>query len=169
MWQQSHRADPPLVRLADRHYNRQKPGTNQFVPPGSCVCFKVEVSGEAVAGWTTSWPMPEYTKHAWAGAWVNSLFRKECDGLAHEFILAAVAATRWEYPDTPALGMVTFIDPAKVRPVKRRGVEVWGYSYIKAGFSLVGETKGGLLVFQILPVDMPVPEPALGTQLELVL
>ena len=33
-WTVSHRADPSAVKLADRHYNRQKPGTPQFVPHG---------------------------------------------------------------------------------------------------------------------------------------
>lgn len=36
-WCTSNRADPAAARLADRHYNRQKPGTPQFVPTGSCV------------------------------------------------------------------------------------------------------------------------------------
>ena len=34
-WSVSHRADPAALRIADRHYNRQKPGTPQFVPPGN--------------------------------------------------------------------------------------------------------------------------------------
>jgi hypothetical protein len=33
----SHRADHRALPLADRHYNRQKPGTPQFVPPGRCM------------------------------------------------------------------------------------------------------------------------------------
>lgn len=40
-WQPSHRFDPRGVRIADRHYNRQKPGTNQFVPPGRCLVFRI--------------------------------------------------------------------------------------------------------------------------------
>ena len=36
-WHMSHRADPAAKRLADRHYNRQKPNSPQFVPPGSCL------------------------------------------------------------------------------------------------------------------------------------
>jgi hypothetical protein len=32
----SHRFDPVGVALADRHYSRQKPGSPQFMPPGSC-------------------------------------------------------------------------------------------------------------------------------------
>lgn len=36
IWMRSHRADPEVVPLADRHYNRQKPGSPQFAPPGRC-------------------------------------------------------------------------------------------------------------------------------------
>ena len=36
----SHRADPEVVPLADRHYNRQKIGSPQFAPPGRCLVLK---------------------------------------------------------------------------------------------------------------------------------
>jgi len=36
-WTLSHRFDRRALPLADRHYNRQKPGTSQFVPPGRCI------------------------------------------------------------------------------------------------------------------------------------
>ena len=34
---------------------------------------------------------------------------------------------------------------------------MWGYSWKRAGFREVGETKGGLLAMQLLPDDMPEP------------
>lgn len=73
-WIRSHRADPEVVPLADRHYNRQKIGTPQFAPPGRCLVLK---TAELDAFWITSWPFAEYVKHAWAGAWVCSAFRNE--------------------------------------------------------------------------------------------
>jgi len=150
-WARSYRADPTAVDIADRHYNRQKPGTPQFVPPGRCLVLL----GEG-ALWTTSWPLPEYVQHRWPGAWINSLFRKEVAGLASEFIVEAVAATRWYWPDVPELGMVTFVDPDKVES------ENPGYCYLMAGFERDGETEGGLLAFRMRPELMPDPEPALG-------
>lgn len=145
IWRLSWRADPAGAALADRHYNR-----------------------------VTSWPYAQHVKHAWAGAWVNSLFRNEGAGLSSEIILSAVAATRaaarvlW-YPVNgsfePDLGIVTFVDPTKVRSTNP------GYCYLRAGFRRVGVTKGGLLAFQMLPAEMPPPAPALprqrGEQLEL--
>jgi hypothetical protein len=152
-WRLSHRADPAALPVADRHYNRQKPGTPQFVPPGRCF---VLVSGNPVnALWVTSWPFAEYVKHEWAGAWVNSCFRKEGDGVASEMIRMAVAHTRARWPDVPDRGIVTFIDPIHVEPRKIRGRATWGHSYFEAGFRHVGYTKAGLWAFQMLPSEMP--------------
>ena len=153
-WCMSHRADPAALALADRHYNRQKPGTPQFVPPGSCL---VLLSDCARAFWVTSAPFAEYTKHAWAGAWICSAFRSEGAGRASDLIRQAVAATLAYYGDPPELGMVTFVDRRKVRPTIIRGVPVWGWTYRKAGFVEVGETKGGLLALQMKPGAMPSP------------
>lgn len=145
-WHRSDRADPLACRIADRHYNRQKPGTPQFVPPGRCFVLRLDS-----AVWVTSWPFAQYVKHAWPGAWINSCFRRESGPQASVLIREAVAATRWHWPDIPALGMVTFINVDKIR-ARREG---WGKCYIKAGFKHVGETKGGLMAFQLLPEDMP--------------
>lgn len=82
--------------------------------------------------------------------------------MASELIRAAVAATRFAYPDTPALGMITFIDRAKVRPIMVRGVPTFGRTYRLAGFVDAGETKGGLLALQLHPQDMPSPQPAVS-------
>lgn len=151
-WQRSFRADPRALPLADRHYNRQKVGSPQFVPPGSCL---VLLTPDADAVWVTSWPKAEYVKHAWAGAWMNSLFRNESPLLASGLIRAAVVETVEYFGEPPALGMVTFVDRAKVRPTRVRGKDVWGWTYLKAGFVVAGETKGGLLALQLTPEAMP--------------
>lgn len=156
IWRESFRADPAALPLADRHYNRQKIGAPQFVPPGSCLVF---LSHCQRALWVTSWPIAKYVKHAWAGAWMNSLFRSEGAGRASDLIRQAVAATRHLWPSVPPLGMVSFVDPKHVKPVIRRGAEIYGYCYLKAGFRHVGFTKGGLWAWQMLPADMPEAEP----------
>ncbi len=46
--------------------------------------------------------------------------------------------------------MITFVNTKKTKPKRDPG-----YCYIKAGFSHVGETKGGLLALQLLPNEMP--------------
>jgi hypothetical protein len=166
MWHISHRADKRALPLADRHYNRQKVGSPQFVPPGRCV---VLVTVPIDAFWVTSWPFAQYVKHRWGGAWVCSAFRRENrDGpVASEMIRAAVAATRWVWPDTPQLGMVTFLDRRHVRPVMVRGRPTYGRTWALAGFEPDGETKGGLLAFRLPPGSMPPPEAPLGASLQL--
>lgn len=145
-WQPSHKFDPRGVALADRHYNRRAIGAPQFVPPGRAVVLRHDDD----ALWVTSWPFAEYVRHAWPGAWVNSLFRNESSELSSTLILEAVAITRGVWPDVPALGLITFVDAGKVR--RKRDP---GRCYRKAGFTHVGFTKGGLWAFQLLEADMP--------------
>ena len=157
-WQLSHRADPRAAALADRHYSRQKIGSPQFVPPGRClVLYASTDAGQAY--WVTSWPFAEYVRHAWAGAWMCSAFRNEGAGLSSLLIREAVAATRYVYGDPPALGMVTFVDAAKVRQSERPG-----WCFRKAGFRPVGHTKGGLVALALSPDAMPLAAPARGQQ-----
>ena len=91
------------------------------------------------------------------GAWVNSCFRRQGGRqIASEMIRDAVAATRWNWPEVPELGMISFVDSSKVR-VK----EMVGRCYLEAGFRHVGFTKSGLHAFQLLAGEMPdAQEPA---------
>lgn len=163
IWDKSWRADPVGREIADRHYNRQKVGAPQFVPPGRCV---VLTASEGCALWVTSWPYAAFVKHEWAGAWVNSTYRRESGPLASSEILDAIAATRFMFGDPPPLGMVTFVDPSKVAGFFRRGANgrtlEWGYAYHCAGFRHVGWTKGGLYALQLLPNEMPAARPPRG-------
>ena len=142
-WRLSWRADPAALALADRHYNRQKIGSPQFVPPGRCL---VLLTADKSALWVTSWPFAEYVQHAWAGAWVNSLFRNEGDHRSSDLIRWAVAHTRAGWAGVPPLGMVSFVDAARTE-----GKEVPGWCYRRAGWSHVGFTQAGLYAFQQLP------------------
>lgn len=173
-WTESDRCDPDALPMADRHYNRQKIGTPQFVPPGRCIVLRSQT-----ALWVTSWPFPEYTKHAWAGAWVNSLFRNEKrDDLSSELILEAIAATKWFWPTPPSLGLITFVNESKIKHKRDPG-----RCYIRAGFhravcpqhqivrsdcsACAGRTEGGLLAFQLFPHEMPSAETPNGVTLDL--
>ena len=150
-WRLSWRNDPTGRAIADRHYNRQAIGAPGFVPPGACLVLL----SDSPALWVTSAPLGEYVQHDWPGLWVNSCFRKEGGGLASDMIRAAVAHTRWKWEDNP-LGMVTFIDPGKVRHKRDPG-----RCYLRAGFHHAGWTRSGLRALVLDLVDMPDPlEPA---------
>ena len=156
-WVLTWRGDPLARRLADRHYNRQSPGAPMFAPPGRALVLRTP---EADALWVTSWPLAEYAHHAWAGAWICSAFRNESPHLSSALILEAVAATRWRWPELPPLGMVTFVDPARVR--RKRDP---GRCFRRAGFDVVGRTTERGLVALRLPADaMPEAEAPLHAQ-----
>ena len=112
----------------------------------------------------TSWPQARYVKHAWAGAWVCSLFRNEAPEhyRSSELIRDAVAATRARFGEPPTLGMVTFVNPLCVRPKRDPG-----RCFRRAGFRPVGTTKGGLLALQLVPAEMPRAALAGGMSYEL--
>jgi len=59
--------------------------------------------------------------------------------------------------------MVTFIDRDKVSPIKVRGVDTWGRTWLLAGFEPDGETEGGLLAFRLRPERMPAAEAPIGS------
>jgi hypothetical protein len=183
-WVISHRADRRALPLADRHYNRQKPGSPQFVPPGRCLVF---LTPGADALWVSSWPFPEFVKHDWPGAWVCNCFRNESGRLSSTLIRQAVAATRHAWGEPPDLGMVSFIDTSKTRPKRhpgrcyleagfRRpacpecggpGVTAGGEPCPRCGGDGLAYTRGGLVVVQLPPSAMPDPDPARGIQLSL--
>lgn len=146
-WRKSFRFDREALPLANRHYNRQTPESPQFSPPGRLLVLLTEDAG---ALWVTSWP--QFARHAWKGAWVNTLFRRESGPLASDLIREAVAVTRGYFREVPTLGMVTFVDAGEVRHKRDPG-----RCYRKAGFAHVGFTKGGLWAFQMVPSAMPPP------------
>ena len=170
-WHLSHRADPRALPLADAHYNRQKPGSPQFVPTGRCIVLLTE---RADALWVTSYPEASYVMHKWKGAWVCSCFRNENQYnrknkggyLSSRLITEAVAATRWmsemlpNWGEIPELGMITFVDPRYVR-----NKEHFGECYLKAGFEVVGQTKKRKLIALQLPLSrMPEPSMPMGNR-----
>jgi hypothetical protein len=147
------------------------------MPPGSCFVVGWEAEGryEYAAVFGISNPIARYVKHVWAGAWINSIFRNESGRLSSELIREALAIARGHYGEPPPLGVVTFIDPEKVR--RKRD---YGRCYLRAGFrkaicpehmikvencaACQGRTKGGLYALQLLPADMPEPEVLSGAQ-----
>lgn len=149
-WLLSHRFDPSGAAIADRHYNRRTHGSPQFSPPGRLV---VLITPDASALWTTVWQ--EHVLHRWPGAWMCSTFRNEAPDRyrSSDLILEAVAATRHEFGEPPAPGLVTFVDPAKVRHKRDPG-----RCFLRAGFLRDGLTDGGLVALRLPPERMPPAE-----------
>lgn len=152
---------PKSRRNADRHYNRQTIGADQFVPPGGCL---VLITPEASALWVTSTPFAEFVKHAWPGAWVCSCFRNEAPHLdrSSDLIIEALAATRASLGEPPPQGLITFVDPSKTRHKRDPG-----RCFLRAGFRRVGMTKGGLVALLIESGSFPAASSPIGLQLGL--
>lgn len=131
---------------------------------GSCLVFYAgEPPHDAV--WGTSWQ--RYSKHPWPGTWECAIFRNNGAGRSSEMIRQAVAATRWLYGAPPEHGMITYVNPAKVR--KKRDP---GRCFIRAGFKplacmLPTDKHDGLLVLRMLPSDMPEPAPLYQRQISM--
>jgi hypothetical protein len=156
-WRLGHQYDPEALAMANRHYSRVSPSSPKFMPPGRPV---VLVAVDAAALWACSWPKAEMVNRAFPGAWLNTHFRRESGPPASVMIRSAVAVTRSVWGDPPDDGLITLIDREKVRPTKVRGRDVWGWTYLKAGFVPAGETKKRrLLILRLLPDAMPEPEP----------
>lgn len=149
-WFRSHRMDPAVRGLADRHYNRQSEGHPNIAPPGRLLVLKT-LAADAL--WVTCWQKPEYVKHAWPNAWTCSTFRNEGPHLSSLLIRQAVARTVHKYGPPPAGGMITFVDPSKVRHKRDPG-----RCFLHAGFRVVGKTPKGLICLHLAPADMPAPE-----------
>lgn len=147
-WIRSNRAEPAVRVLADRHYNRQKPGSPQFAPPGRCLVLRTTAFD---AFWVSSWP--HFVRHAWPGAWVCSAFRNEGATLSSDLIREAVACTLAEWGKPPESGMITFVAPDQIR--RKRDP---GRCFRRAGFKEIGLTKvWARIVLQLPPDAMPAP------------
>lgn len=150
-WFLSHQYDRRAAALADRHYSRQQPGTPKFMPPGRQLVL-ITRGADAVWGW--SYPDPRYVARNWAECWLCCLFRNESPLKASVLIRQAVSVAlyRWGRPaGCDGILAVTMIDESKVRPVRVRGRDVFGFCYRKAGWVELGRTKKRRLLVLGLP------------------
>lgn len=141
LWKICKHCEPALVRLADRHYSRQQPGSREFTPPGRKLGLFVPrpdqsplEPSEAWAGWV--WWHPDvrqpygHRRDGYDGWLQCQFFRNESPYKASELVAEAVAlalelrlAEQWNLPD---IGWDTYVEPDKVKS----GVP--GYCYLRS-------------------------------------
>jgi hypothetical protein len=114
--------------LADRHYSRRKPGTNQFMPPGETIVL--HISG-AVFGWWR--PKPGIRAMNGLDGWTCTIFRNETRILSSLLILAAEQFIKECGPD----GLITYVHDGKVRSVNP------GACFKAAGYRRMGRSRDG--------------------------
>ena len=143
--------------LADRHYPRENVGAKFFTPPGAKVVLRTQCGR---AYWVSLFQLPEFTDHAWPGAWQCSAFRNESEHLSSALILDALAATVDAWGQPPREGMITFVDAAATS--RRRSV--WhqpGHCFRVVGFEdTEARTSRGYHVLRLAPANFPMGRPA---------
>lgn len=122
-WELIDKGDKRALALADRHYTRQTPGSNQFCRPGRNL---VLLSQDERALWVT-----------WSGirddgwdAWECTIFRNEGQYISSHLIMLALGITVKEWGTPPPDGMITYL-----------GKHLKGGCFNAAGFVKVGQSK----------------------------
>ena len=161
-WLRVSATDPFTRALADRHYPRENVGAKFFTPPGAKVVLRTPC---ARAYWVSLFQLPEYTDHAWPGAWQCSAFRNDGSGyLSSDLILDALAATVAEWGQAPREGMITFVDAVATAGLRSKH-NAPGHCFRVAGFvDTERRTTRGLHVLRLAPHGFPLPRPALAPQ-----
>jgi len=132
VWQVRTKFDRAAVRLANRHYSRERRGSDQVAPPAPNLVF---VTPCERAVWITVRHRPEASSaRATADgldAWRCSMFRNEGAGRASDLIVAAMNLTaRLWGDDLPPDGWATYVEPGKVASANP------GYCFKSAGWWL---------------------------------
>jgi len=138
MW--THHFDPEMAALADRHYSRRTVGSRQFCYSGRKLVLR---NAEGTVLWVWMFPNPAMRMDGQRG-YNCALFRNESARRASEIVLEAEA---WAFEKWGRDRLYTYIDPKKIRIVKRRGVAIPGYCFLKAGWMHIRETRDGKLLF----------------------
>lgn len=129
--------DPEMAMLADRHYSRRTVGARQFLYNGRKIVIR-NTEGTILFGWM--WPQEAMRMDGQSG-YNCAIFRNESERKSSDIILECerIAFERWG-PNR----MYTYIDPRKTATIKCHGKRVVGFCFIKAGWTFVRESKGGL-------------------------
>ena len=129
--------DVESVLLSDRHYSRQKPGTNQFMPPGKTIVLR-DNAGAVVFGWLWQEKRDDDQE-----GYNCSIFRNESPRKASEIIREAekIAFACWGQNR-----VFTYVDPAQTKPIFafrdyprlgiKQGDRIVGLCFRRAGYKL---------------------------------
>lgn len=141
--------DREMAVFSDEHYSRQKPGSNQFMPPGFTIVIRNN-EGTLLFGW-----LRQIHRDDGEEGYNCSIFRNTSDRLSSSVILECerIAFEKWGPART-----FTYVNPRRLRTIKRRGVEFCRYPagrcFIEAGYRLVRQTNDGK---HLLAKDLRLP------------
>jgi hypothetical protein len=147
-WEIVRKFDPRAVALADRHYNRRKRGSNQFMPPGETL---VLVTGDSLAVWGWWRPAPASGIPSINGldGWTCTIFRNEGPKLSSDLVLAAEAVLASEQRDDCGPdGMLTYVWDKRIRSTNP------GYCFKQAGWHPIGRSADRRKTLLHKPYDL---------------
>jgi hypothetical protein len=126
-WRRTIKFDQDACALADRHYNRRKIGSPQFMPPGQTI---VLIRPSAVFGWWRPHPGSGLKAMNNLDGWTCTIFRNEGDMLSSVLIDDAEEAIEDCGPD----GLLTYVWDAKVKSPNP------GFCFKQAGWRVRGRS-----------------------------
>jgi hypothetical protein len=137
-WRESHKGHARFLALADRHYTRQQPGTNQACRPGKNL---VLLTTDGSAAWCVWRPLPEVGRMDNLWAWECTLYRNEGQRRSSDLIREATAFTyrAWGWPPRDGLITAVGIEPTREG---RRGRNFAGWCFRKAGWTHTHDKDG---------------------------
>ncbi len=137
-WLVTDKGDQDARRLADEHYSRQRRGAPQFTRNGQNLVF---ITPDLRAAWVTHRPAPGVAERPdKLQAWECTLFRNTGPTRSSLLIREAVLLTAALWGEFPPDGLITHVDPSKVRG------EIPGYCFRRAGWRHVGTSGHGALM-----------------------
>ncbi len=144
-WIEMKDGDESCRTIFDRHYSRHVYADGRtpklFMGPGEKHPLML-ADGSALFAWR------KYISDDGQVGVNCAIFRNEqsdvkCSRLIREAV--SIARSLWY----PAERFYTYVDPKKVQPVLVRGVPCFGFCFLKAGWSFVRVTKGGLFIWAL--------------------
>lgn len=135
-WQQVGKFDPRTATLADRHYNRRKIGSPQFMPPGQTLIL-LSPDEQAVFGWWRPHPDSGIPAINGLDGWTCTIFRNESPTLSSLMILDAEKALYQTGHDIGPDGLLTYVWDSKVRSTNP------GACFKHAGWTVRGRSADG--------------------------
>jgi hypothetical protein len=135
-WQRVGKFDPRTANLADRHYNRRKVGSPQFMPPGQTLIL-LSHDEQAVFGWWRPHPASGIPSINGLDGWTCTIFRNESPVLSSLLILDAEQALYATGTDIGPDGLLTYVWDSRVRSSNP------GSCFKHAGWSVKGRSADG--------------------------
>lgn len=154
-WERITKFDPRGAALADRHYNRRKVGSPQWMPPGETLNLLTE-DGRALFGWWRPHPSSGIAAMNGLDGWTCTIFRNEGEQKSSLLILEAEAQLQALGRGCGPSGMLTYVWDSRVASPNP------GYCFKMAGWEPLGRSADDRKTLLHKPFEQAGIEPAPG-------